>query len=297
MPRRTSRLFSAGHQHRLRLGHFGRRAFLLPAGSEGVHRPRVLPAARNRVRRAGRFRQGVCHRARSRPPRAELVRHRRQGAARRSSSALRRPTRTRCPVRMELQADCYAGIWAHYADSARQVVEAGDIDEALNAASAVGDDTIQKRVQGHVNQESFTHGSGAAAPAVVPQGLRVRPRAGLQHFPVSAGRRARKPVATGGCQCGAVRYAFYAPLENAHVCHCRMCQRATGGVFAALAGAVAGQLLLDPRHAGILRELQSRATRLLRANAARRCRSSTTRQPRACTPPSARSIIPKSARS
>ena len=64
-------------------------------------------------------------------------------------------------VRMELQADCFAGIWAHNADSARQVVEAGDIDEALNAASSVGDDTIQKRMQGHVNQESFTHGSGA----------------------------------------------------------------------------------------------------------------------------------------
>ncbi|MEJ0085699.1 MAG: GFA family protein [Pseudomonadota bacterium] len=46
----------------------------------------------------------------------------------------------------------------------------------------------------------------------------------------------RKPVATGGCQCGAVRYAFFAPLENSHVCHCRMCQRATGGVFASLAG-------------------------------------------------------------
>ncbi len=46
----------------------------------------------------------------------------------------------------------------------------------------------------------------------------------------------RKPVATGGCQCGAVRYAFYAPLEKSHVCHCRMCQRATGGLFAALAG-------------------------------------------------------------
>jgi hypothetical protein len=45
-----------------------------------------------------------------------------------------------------------------------------------------------------------------------------------------------RPVATGGCQCGAIRYAFHAPLENAHVCHCRMCQRATGGVFAALAG-------------------------------------------------------------
>lgn len=46
----------------------------------------------------------------------------------------------------------------------------------------------------------------------------------------------RQPVATGGCQCGAVRYAFYAPLEKSHVCHCRMCQRATGGLFAALAG-------------------------------------------------------------
>jgi predicted metalloprotease len=64
-------------------------------------------------------------------------------------------------VKMELQADCYAGIWAHHADNTRQVVEAGDIDEALTAASAVGDDTIQKRVQGRVNQESFTHGSAA----------------------------------------------------------------------------------------------------------------------------------------
>jgi len=50
----------------------------------------------------------------------------------------------------------------------------------------------------------------------------------------------REAVATGGCQCGAIRYAFYAPLENSHVCHCRMCQRATGGVFAALAGGAPG---------------------------------------------------------
>lgn len=47
----------------------------------------------------------------------------------------------------------------------------------------------------------------------------------------------KTPAVTGGCQCGAVRYALYVPPENAHVCHCRMCQRATGGLFAALAGA------------------------------------------------------------
>lgn len=48
---------------------------------------------------------------------------------------------------------------------------------------------------------------------------------------------ARVPVITGGCQCGAVRYALYVTPQNAHACHCRMCQRATGGLFAALAGA------------------------------------------------------------
>jgi predicted metalloprotease len=64
-------------------------------------------------------------------------------------------------VRMELQADCYAGIWAHHADSSRQLIEAGDIEEALGAAQAVGDDTIQRRIQGNVHQETFTHGSGA----------------------------------------------------------------------------------------------------------------------------------------
>lgn len=62
-------------------------------------------------------------------------------------------------VRMELQADCYAGIWAHHADRERIILEPGDIEEGLAAASAVGDDTIQKRVQGHVQPDSFTHGS------------------------------------------------------------------------------------------------------------------------------------------
>ncbi len=61
-------------------------------------------------------------------------------------------------VRVELQADCYAGIWAHYLDN---VLEDGDISEALNAANAIGDDTLQKQTRGYVIPDSFTHGTSA----------------------------------------------------------------------------------------------------------------------------------------
>ncbi|WP_331352415.1 KPN_02809 family neutral zinc metallopeptidase [Cellvibrio sp. UBA7671] len=61
-------------------------------------------------------------------------------------------------VKLELQADCYAGIWGHYADTERQMLEDGDIEEALNAASAIGDDKLQQ-AGGAVRPESFTHGS------------------------------------------------------------------------------------------------------------------------------------------
>lgn len=63
-------------------------------------------------------------------------------------------------VRMELQADCYAGVWAN-STSQRNMLDPGDVDEALGAASAVGDDRIQQRTQGRVNVDSFTHGSAA----------------------------------------------------------------------------------------------------------------------------------------
>ena len=64
-------------------------------------------------------------------------------------------------VRLELQADCLAGVWAHHAHRSRQVLEAGDVEEGLAAASAVGDDRMQKRAQGYAVPDSFTHGSAA----------------------------------------------------------------------------------------------------------------------------------------
>jgi predicted metalloprotease len=64
-------------------------------------------------------------------------------------------------VRLELQADCFAGVWARRAEQMRQILEAGDLEEALNAASAVGDDRLQRQARGHVTPDSFTHGSSA----------------------------------------------------------------------------------------------------------------------------------------
>jgi hypothetical protein len=62
-------------------------------------------------------------------------------------------------VRMELQADCLAGVWAREADATRQILEEGDLEEALNAAAQIGDDRLQRRSQGYVVPESFTHGT------------------------------------------------------------------------------------------------------------------------------------------
>ena len=86
------------------------------------------------------------------------------GLSRQMESMRRQVSKTeynRLSVKMELQADCFAGLWAHHAHRARQVVEPGDIDEALNAASQIGDDRLQKQQRGYVTPDSFTHGSSA----------------------------------------------------------------------------------------------------------------------------------------
>ncbi|MCB1910636.1 MAG: neutral zinc metallopeptidase [Zoogloeaceae bacterium] len=74
-------------------------------------------------------------------------------------------------VRLELQADCLAGVWANHADRARQVLESGDLEEALNAASAIGDDQLQKQAQGYAVPDSFTHGSSAQRVRWFKQGM------------------------------------------------------------------------------------------------------------------------------
>jgi hypothetical protein len=74
-------------------------------------------------------------------------------------------------VRMELQADCFSGVWANHADRARNILEEGDVEEGLNAASAIGDDRMQRQAQGYVVPESFTHGSSEQRVRWFRQGL------------------------------------------------------------------------------------------------------------------------------
>ena len=77
----------------------------------------------------------------------------RQGATEAQANAL--------SVRQELQADCFAGVWGHVANSQRQLLDPGDLEEALQAATAIGDDRLQREAGGQVVPDSFTHGTSA----------------------------------------------------------------------------------------------------------------------------------------
>jgi predicted metalloprotease len=82
-------------------------------------------------------------------------------AAERAQQAAGGAEANQVSVRLELQADCFAGVWAEQANDARKILEPGDLESGLQAASSVGDDTLQKRTQGTVVPDSFTHGSSA----------------------------------------------------------------------------------------------------------------------------------------
>jgi len=75
-------------------------------------------------------------------------------------------------VKLELQADCFAGVWANHAHRSRQLLEQGDVEEALTAASAIGDDRLQKQGRGYVTPDSFTHGSSAQRVRWFKQGIK-----------------------------------------------------------------------------------------------------------------------------
>jgi predicted metalloprotease len=85
-------------------------------------------------------------------------------------------------VRLELKADCYAGIWAKNADASRQLLESGDVEEGLNAATAIGDDRLQMQSRGYVAPESFTHGSSAQRVRWFKRGLETGSLKGCDTF-------------------------------------------------------------------------------------------------------------------
>lgn len=89
-------------------------------------------------------------------------------------------------VRLELQADCLAGVWANHANRSRQILESGDIEEGLAAASAIGDDRIQKQTQGYAVPDSFTHGSAAQRVRWFRAGLESGDLRGCDTFSASA---------------------------------------------------------------------------------------------------------------
>jgi predicted metalloprotease len=92
---------------------------------------------------------------------------------RRQSARLDEREANALSVRQELQADCFAGLWANHAQRNRQILEEGDIEEALNAASAIGDDRLQKEATGRVVPDAFTHGTSEQRVRWFSQGFRT----------------------------------------------------------------------------------------------------------------------------
>ena len=84
-----------------------------------------------------------------------------------------RTTANQLQVRVELQADCFAGVWAHHSQRSKGWLDQGDIEEAMNAAAQIGDDTLQRRTQGMVVPESFTHGTSAQRMDWFKRGLQT----------------------------------------------------------------------------------------------------------------------------
>ena len=154
----------------MRLHAGGRRAVLLPGRPAALPRRAVLRRPARALPRPGDFARAyvIAHEVGHHVQTllgvsAQVARAHQRAASSAEANALL--------VRVELQADCCAGVWGHHADRSRNLLEAGDVEEALRAAAAIGDDRLQRQTQGYVTPESFTHGSSTQRVSWFRRGL------------------------------------------------------------------------------------------------------------------------------
>lgn len=152
-------LFSGATQSACGMGQAAMGPFYCPADQKAYIDLSFYDDMRTRFKAPGDFAQAyvlaheVGHHVQNLLGISNQVRQMQQGRSKAEANEL--------SVRLELQADCLAGVWANRADKARSILESGDVEEALNAASAIGDDRLQRQTQGRVVPESFTHGTSA----------------------------------------------------------------------------------------------------------------------------------------
>lgn len=150
-------LFTGGIATACGTGHSASGPFYCPADQKIYIDLRFYEVMQKRFHASGEFAEAyviaheVGHHVQNLLGISDKVERARQNASATQANAM--------SVRLELQADCFAGIWAFHANRARSILEQGDVEAALNAASAIGDDALQRQSQGHVVPDSFTHGT------------------------------------------------------------------------------------------------------------------------------------------
>lgn len=163
-------LFSGATRTACGVGQSAMGPFYCPADEKVYIDLAFYDELRHRFRAPGDFAQAyviaheIGHHVQKQLGISERVQAARQRASAREGNQL--------SVRLELQADCLAGVWAHHADRARHVLEAGDVEEALGAATAIGDDRLQRQAQGYAVPDSFTHGTSEQRVQWFKTGLR-----------------------------------------------------------------------------------------------------------------------------